>query len=94
MSNRTNRVHGFVSGRVQGVGFRYFVQTQARRHHLTGEVKNLGDGRVEFMAEGTESNLQAFLKQVERGPALSHVSRLDVSWHEPFGTYRSFDITH
>jgi acylphosphatase len=63
-----SRCHAFVSGIVQGVGFRYFVRDEAVKAGAVGWVRNLHDGRVEFIAEGTTSGLQALMKQVRRGP--------------------------
>ena len=53
MSETSNyRLHAFIQGRVQGVGFRYYVMQAAQDYHLTGWVRNLYDGRVEVVAEG------------------------------------------
>ena len=59
-------VHWYVSGRVQGVGFRYHVLDAARRHGVRGDVRNLADGRVEIRAVGGE--LERFLAEVRVGP--------------------------
>lgn len=53
-----------VNGRVQGVGFRYFVQMEADKRKLAGWVKNRDDGRVEILAEGPENALQSFVEAV------------------------------
>jgi acylphosphatase len=58
----------FVSGMVQGVGFRYFTQDVAERLHLTGFVRNLRDGRVEAYAIGTPEQLARFRAAMEKGP--------------------------
>jgi len=58
----------FVSGIVQGVGFRYFTQDEAERLHLSGYVRNLRDGRVEVYAIGSQENLARLRTLVERGP--------------------------
>lgn len=65
--------HYLVSGRVQGVGFRRFVEKQALNYGVSGIVRNLDDGRVEFFAQGSEENLQEFERAVRRGPMLSAV---------------------
>lgn len=54
-------------GRVQGVGFRYFVQMEADRHKIAGWVKNRDDGRVEILAEGPEESLKNLPKRSEKG---------------------------
>ena len=66
----------FVSGFVQGVGFRYFTQWEAGRLDLGGYVRNLRDGRVEAYAVGTPAQLAKFRAALERGPRLSSVSKV------------------
>lgn len=65
--------HYLVSGRVQGVGFRQFVEKQALNYRLSGVVRNLEDGRVEFYAKGEDEDLLEFERAVRRGPMLSAV---------------------
>ena len=86
------RVHGFVSGRVQGVGFRYFTQDVAAQYDVRGWVKNLPDGRVEFIAEGPEGVLKDFVKTINLGPVAGYVTALDTSWYKYTGEYKSFRI--
>jgi len=86
------RVHGIVSGRVQGVGFRYFTQDIAAQYDVRGWVKNLPDGRVEFVAEGPKGMLNDFVKTINRGPVAGYVSALDLSWDKYTGEYESFRI--
>lgn len=92
--NEAKRIHAVVSGRVQGVGFRYFVQRTAIALGLTGRVRNLGDGRVEVYAEGDEETLQLFIQALEKGPALSHVRSVDVQWSPAIGQYSDFNVTY
>ncbi len=66
-------IKGWVSGRVQGVGFRYFVQRCAERAGLTGYACNLSDGRVEVLLQGPAAVVQAVRVQVEQGPAAAQV---------------------
>jgi acylphosphatase len=84
--------HIVVHGRVQGVGFRYFVQNTASRLGLAGNVRNCEDGTVEILVEGDARSLSAFIKEVERGPALSRVTRTDVHEIPAGGHYSSFHI--
>ncbi|AGT30818.1 acylphosphatase [Geobacillus genomosp. 3] len=72
------RVHVMVEGRVQGVGFRYFVQHEALKRQLTGWVKNNDDGTVEMEAQGHESALQLFLDTIEAGTMFAKVSHMHV----------------
>ncbi|MFD1360504.1 acylphosphatase [Lentibacillus salinarum] len=59
--------HVIVSGRVQGVGFRYATKQYANAYHLNGWVQNKSDGTVELEVEGEDSQVHAFLKQLEEG---------------------------
>ena len=86
------RVHIFVSGVVQGVGFRFFTQRAASHYGLSGYVRNLPDGRVEIEAEGESNLLLAFCDEVRRGPRWSHVSGIQVEWREPKGEFGEFTI--
>jgi acylphosphatase len=67
----------FVSGKVQGVGYRYFVMDTAEQMGITGYAKNLADGRVEVYAIGTSAQLRDLARQLQGGPALACVA--DVS---------------
>lgn len=64
----------FVSGTVQGVGFRFFVQREANRLGVGGYARNLYDGRVEVLAVGSPAQLDAMKSALERGPRFSSVS--------------------
>jgi len=93
MSNEElRRIHGFVSGRVQGVGFRYFIQQTANEIGITGWVKNTYDGKVEFMAEGTEGQLKLFQRYLSRGPASADVRDLTVDERTATGEFQSFHV--
>lgn len=65
-----------VSGMVQGVGFRWFVQREARRLEMSGYVKNLHDGRVEVLAVGATEKLAALRQLLERGPVGARVTEV------------------
>jgi acylphosphatase len=85
----------FVSGLVQGVGFRYFAQDAAERLRLAGYVRNLRDGRVEAYAIGTEEHLLRFLAVLTKGPrgAMVHgVAEESVSVDAQYEN--EFSITH
>ena len=72
-----------VSGRVQGVGFRYFAQDAARREGLHGYVTNRDDGCVEAVAEGESEALERFERALRRGPSRSRVEQVMVDDVEP-----------
>jgi len=80
------------SGNVQGVGFRYTAKSVANGFELTGTVRNLSDGRVELLAEGSKEELEAF-RQAVRDSGLDHFIRNeDVSWSESRDEFRGFEI--
>ncbi|HWO72690.1 MAG TPA: acylphosphatase [Dehalococcoidia bacterium] len=83
----------FVRGRVQGVGFRFFVVERATALGLTGYVRNLSNGTtVEVVAEGPQAKLDALLADLRRGPPWSRVERVDVSWGAATGEHHGFTI--
>jgi acylphosphatase len=82
----------FISGEVQGVGFRFFAQRAAARHQVVGFVKNLDDGRVEAWAEGPILSVEAFKDELATGPRYSLVNHFEEITTEPSGTYSSFRI--
>lgn len=80
------------TGQVQGVGFRYSVKSTANGFDVTGTVRNLPDGGVELIAEGTRTELDEF-RQAIRESGLEHFIRDEaVSWSEAQGTLRGFEI--
>ena len=87
---KTARLHAYIEGRVQGVGFRAFVQREAVKLGLTGWVRNRWDRTVETVAEGPRSDLESFLSALHRGPRASNVTGVRVSWGEAEGGYESF----
>jgi len=72
-------VRGLVTGRVQGVGFRYFVLRCAEARSLRGYVRNLHDGRVEFLLQGPESTVAEVIERIREGPPASRVDDLSLS---------------
>jgi acylphosphatase len=85
----TYRYH--VSGRVQGVGYRYFALQAAQAMGVCGFARNLPDGRVEVVAEGPDDVLAAFEEKLREGPSFAAVSSLDRETIEARGD-RSFQI--
>ncbi|MUK90700.1 acylphosphatase [Ornithinibacillus sp. L9] len=61
------RIHGIVSGKVQGVGFRYSTKLQADKYNLTGWVKNRDDGTVELEVEGDQMKIDLLLNDIKKG---------------------------
>lgn len=81
-----------VHGRVQGVGFRYFVQRAGNRLGLTGKVRNQPDDTVEIVVTGDPELISEFVKEVTKGPPLSRVERLDIEDIALAKGFRSFQI--
>ena len=90
---KTERLHAIVEGRVQGVGFRYFVMTAARELHLTGWVRNRFDGSVEVTAEGPRKDLETLIFFLRKGPRNSFVSGINTKWQPANGEFIRFDVT-
>lgn len=74
-----------ITGRVQGVGFRYFTQKKANEFHIKGWVKNSSDDRVELIAQGDETDLNTFIDYLQMGPPLARVDKLS--------KYKMHDLT-
>ena len=90
---RLGRLHGVVSGRVQGVGFRMFVRAQARALGLSGWVRNQEDGRsVEIVAEGPRDRLDRLRALCTVGPPGALVDDVVWEWQEPTRALMSFEI--
>ena len=83
-----------ISGDVQGVGYRFFAQRAAARHQVVGYVKNLSDGRVEALAEGAPTQVEAFKHDLATGPRFGRVDHVEELNLDPSGTYSSFRIEH
>ena len=81
-----------ISGQVQGVGFRYFAQRSAARHQVRGYVRNLEDGRVEALAEGSPRAVDEFKHDLTAGPSYSKVEHLEETVLDPSGQYPTFRI--
>jgi acylphosphatase len=79
------RLEVTLHGRVQGVGFRYFVRQEAVRLGLSGWVSNEPDGSVRVVAEGSAPALEQLQRVLRDGPSGARVENLDVRWAEPRG---------
>jgi len=87
------QMHVWVSGLVQGVGFRYYVRQQASDLPISGWVRNVSDGRVEVLAEGERADLETLLAAVQRGPSGSAVTEVAVDWRPAAGRWSKFSIS-
>ena len=86
------RLEATARGRVQGVGFRYFIFRRGMDLGVTGWVSNESDGSVRVVAEGSRGLLEALLEDMERGPAGAIVERVNATWGAATGTLRDFGI--
>jgi acylphosphatase len=86
------RIHAVISGRVQQVGFRSFVEDEADNLGLTGWTRNLYSGEVEVVAEGDELKLQAFSRRISQGPSLSHIIHFNLEWLPATGEFPHFNV--
>lgn len=84
------QLHAYISGQVQGVGFRYHTLNAAQNLKLTGWVRNLRDGRVEVLAEGSHDSLNQLLSILRKGPINAEVEDVDYQFGEAQGEFNRF----
>jgi acylphosphatase len=92
MDDVNSRLHIMIEGRVQGVGFRYFVLENANALGLTGWVRNRYDQSVEVTAEGERESLEKFLAAIRTGPRGSMVTHIKPEWQAAKGEFNRFSI--
>lgn len=85
-------IHTIIRGRVQGVGFRGFVQDKALKLGLQGWVRNKGEDQVEVWAEGISGTLQNLLDDLGEGPSMARVDEITTDRPEPTGKYKQFSV--
>jgi acylphosphatase len=92
--NKTGRarLHLIISGRVQGVGFRFSAYDEAKELALAGWVRNLPGGEVEIVAEGKRYNLQILAAWAHLGPPSAHVTAVREDWLDFTGEFTDFQI--
>jgi acylphosphatase len=90
----TTRAHLYVSGIVQGVFFRAHTTKVARSLGLNGWVKNLVDGRVEIVAEGTRHSVDQLIQWCQKGPPAAAVEGVEVIYEQPIGDVTQFKTRH
>jgi acylphosphatase len=88
------RAHVFVSGRVQGVFFRFETRRLARRLGVGGWVRNLRNRRVEAVFEGEKENVERMIEFCGRGPSGARVTDVEVRWEEPTGEFEGFNVRY
>ena len=87
-----SRVHVWVRGRVQGVGFRAFVEQSAIQMGLKGWVRNVGWDQVEALAEGEKTVLEQFINAMRTGPRASRVEDTRVEWESGSSEFTVFEV--
>ncbi len=93
MTNTVNtRVSATVTGLVQGVSFRWFLQRRAAELGAVGYVRNNTDGSVSFVAEGTHDTLERLLDAARVGPSEAVVENVETRWETPTGEFQRFEI--
>ncbi len=88
------QLHAFVEGRVQGVGFRYFVIQQAQTLGLRGWVRNTWDDKVEVTAEGNRPDLDVLLQYLQSGPRSAVVLHVEVEWLPANNSFKTFSVVY
>ncbi len=95
-NNTSNKVraHVYLQGYVQGVGFRWFLHMKAKDLGTTGFVRNLLDGRLEAVFEGSRNQVEELIAYSRSGPDAAVVSSIDVVWEDPEGLWDELEITY
>lgn len=88
------RAHVYVSGRVQGVFFRYETRREAKMCGVKGWVRNLPDGRVEAVFEGEEEAVKQLIEFCRHGPPGAKVTGVEVKWEDYTGEFKDFEIRY
>lgn len=86
------RAHVWVTGRVQGVGFRAHVAYKAREIGVSGWVRNVGYDTVEAVAEGTQAQVDQFIQMMRIGPRAAQVDECRVETETPSGEFQDFQV--
>ena len=81
-----------ITGKVQGVGFRFFVQQQAQKLGINGWVSNKSNGDVEALAQGEKADLEQFIAKVKEGTTFSRVDNVNLEWMNKGEQYFGFEI--
>lgn len=88
------RAHVLVSGRVQGVFFRFETQRLARRMGIAGWVRNRRDGQVEAVFEGKKEAVERMVEFCRHGPSGARVTDVEVGWGKPTGEFEGFNVRY
>lgn len=86
------QAHVLISGHVQGVFFRCFIQKEAQKRGLVGWVRNLPTGQIETVFQGEKRTVEEIIEKCRQGPPLSRVESLKVSWQKPKQILSTFKV--
>lgn len=86
------QAHVFISGTVQGVGYRYFVRSNAKELGITGWVRNTEDGGVEAVLQGDKDTIEEMIARCRQGPMLAEVEHIGFEWEDQEETFDDFSI--
>lgn len=89
-----SEVHCYISGKVQGVGYRDFAQRTAQKYKIMGWIRNLSDGRVELLAQGYPDDLKQFTKELHSGSVLAKVDSVNAEWRTITKRFDDFTVTY
>jgi acylphosphatase len=92
MPDEIVRVHVWVKGIVQNVGFRAYVEYSANRLEVTGWVRNVGYDTVEAVAEGERENVDRFIEMMKAGPRASRIDEARIEWENAAGEFEAFGV--
>ena len=94
MEGKIVKAHVFIEGRVQAVSYRYWTKKNAERLGINGWVKNLAEGRVEAVFEGSKTTVEEIIKKCRKGPMLAGVKHIDVIWEDVTKEFDDFEIRY
>ena len=94
MKNNKDKVCAYIllSGRVQGVAFRYYARNIANELEVRGWIKNLPNGKVELMVEGSKNSVKLMIEWCKKGPRMAEVEDIEVAWLPYSGKYNQFQL--
>jgi len=90
-SGNQARAHIRIHGKVQNVGFRFFIHRKAAGAGALGWAKN-ADDHVEVMLEGDKDRIEQCIEACRKGPLFANIKKMDVSWEKPTGEFKSFEV--
>ena len=90
----SDEIEAIIKGRVQGVGLRDYAQRHAQELELVGAIRNMPNGTVFLIAQGSEDNLKRFVEYLHEGSVLAEVKEVSVKWFSPLREFDDFNIVY